>query len=116
VRARILRVSDEFERRVARNQALFRETNEAIERGQWPAEPGKVVRFRCECSRVDCGQAVKVTLADYEQVRESPRRFIVLEGHVDSRVEDVVAETNGYVIVEKRGTAGHVADATDPRP
>jgi hypothetical protein len=66
-------MDDETQRRAARNESLFRETNEAIERGHWPNEPDKLVRFRCECARLECSEAVSLTLAEYEQVRSGPR-------------------------------------------
>jgi len=115
MRGTISRMHDEVRRRLAGNEALFRETNEAIERGQWSGEPDDVVRFRCECSRVDCGEAVEISLAGYERVRASPRRFIVAKEHDDPRLEDVVVRTDRYLVVEKRGEGGEVAEATDPR-
>jgi hypothetical protein len=108
-------VNDEAERRLARNEVLFRETNEAIERGQWPSDPLKPVRFRCECSRLDCDQAVEITLVRYEQVRQFPRRFVVVTGHEVTEIETVVDHGDGHVIVEKRATAGETAAAADPR-
>jgi hypothetical protein len=108
-------MNDESERRLARNEALFRETNEAIERGQWRDDPAKPVRFRCECSRLDCNQALEVTLAAYEEVRQSPRRFMVADGHEMPEIETVVSREAGYVVVEKRSTAGETAAASDPR-
>ncbi len=108
-------MDEQAERRAARNEDLFRETNEAIERGMWPSDPETLVRFRCECSTIDCGHAVEVSLRDYERVRQSPRRFIVAYGHVTPEVETIVGRTARYVIVEKEGLAGAVAEATDPR-
>jgi hypothetical protein len=108
-------MNEESERRLARNEALFRETNEAIERGQWQDDPGKLVRFRCECSLVDCNQAVEITLALYEEVRQHPRRFVVAPGHETPAIETVVSREGGYAIVEKRDAAGDTAAATDPR-
>jgi len=108
-------MQDESERRLARNEALFRETNEAIERGQWGDDPEKPVRFRCECSRLECGDAVAVTLGQYEQVRRSPRRFLVAHGHEMPEIEAVVDRGEGYLIVEKHDAAGETAAATDPR-
>ena len=106
---------EETQRSVARNEVLFRETNEAIERGQWPGEPDKVVRFRCECSQPDCGEAVEVSLAEYERVRESPRRFLVVRGHEVPEIETVVERADMFAVVEKDDAAGELADATDPR-
>ena len=108
-------MNDESERRLARNEALFRETNEAIERGQWPDDPAKLVRFRCECSRAECNEAVEITLALYEQVREFPRRFVVVSGHEMPEIETVVEREGDYTIVEKQDAAGDTAAATDPR-
>ena len=108
-------MNEESERRLARNEALFRETNEAIERGQWPDDPGKLVRFRCECSRVDCNEAVEITLGLYEEVREFPRRFVVASGHEMPQIETVVSQEGAYTIVEKQDAAGETATATDPR-
>lgn len=109
-------MDEQAQRRAARNEDLFRETNEAIERGMWPADPERLVRFRCECSTIDCGQALEVRLQDYENVRKSPRRFIVAYGHVTAGVETIVDKTARYVVVEKTGVAGEVAEANDPRP
>lgn len=108
-------MENESERRVARNEALFRDTNEAIERGQWQDDARKLVRFRCECSRLDCGEAVEAMLAEYEHVRSFPRRFLVVDGHELPEVETVVSSTDRYVVVEKKGEAGRIAAASDPR-
>lgn len=108
-------MNDESERRLARNEVLFRDTNEAIERGQWPNDPVKQIRFRCECARLECGDAVELTLAEYEQVRNSPRRFLVAVGHETPEIETVVSRAPDYLIVEKQDEAGKIASATDPR-
>jgi hypothetical protein len=108
-------MDEQAQRRMARNEHLFRETNEAIERGQWPDDPGKIVRFRCECARLECNQAVEVSLEEYEHVREFPRRFLAAVGHDMPEVETVVSRTDRYVVVEKRDAAGELATATDPR-
>jgi hypothetical protein len=108
-------VREEAQRRVARNEVLFRDTNEAIERGQWPGEPEKVVRFRCECSQPDCGEALQVMLAEYERVRDFPRRFLVAVGHDVPEIETVLSANDRFAVVEKRDAAGDLAVATDPR-
>jgi hypothetical protein len=103
------------ETRIALNEALFRKTNEAIRRGQWPNEPGKLIRFRCECSVLDCGEAVEATIAEYERVRSEPRWFLILEDHLTPQAEEIVWRTDNFVVVEKTGVAGEVAEMTDPR-
>ena len=108
-------VDGEVQRRVAANEAAFREINEAIERGLWPGEEGERVGFRCECARLGCDQVIELTVAEYEQVRAHPRRFVLVQGH-EVPAEDTVAVSGaGWVVVEKRDLAGAVAEATDPR-
>ena len=69
--------------RQARNEALFREVNQNIARlEERYGESGQPV-FICECSSDMCTEHVAVDEATYRRVREHPRRFIVLPGHVD---------------------------------
>jgi hypothetical protein len=108
-------MNDRAERRVGRNQSLFRETNDAIERGLWPGEERGPVRFRCECAALDCQGVVGLPLAEYETIRSNPRRFVVLPGHDQPEVETVVEQFDGYTIVEKYGVAAREAETEDPR-
>jgi hypothetical protein len=101
--------------RLAENEVLARKVNEAIERGVWPGEEHDPVHFRCECARRDCSQPIELTLAEYELVRENARRFVVATGHDMPELENVVERRENYVVVEKRGEAGRVAEASDPR-
>jgi hypothetical protein len=111
----MLLMADESELRVARNEALFREANESIERGLWPGEEHPAVRFRCECAQVDCGQTVQLSVGEYERIRANPKRFVMVPGHQLPEFETVVDERPGYVVVHKRGGAGKVAEQLDPR-
>jgi hypothetical protein len=108
-------VDERSEQHVAANEAVFREVNEAIERGQWPGEENERATFRCECSRPECAALIALTPRDYECVRAVSRRFVVLPGHENPAVETVIDQTPDYIVVEKRGEAGLVADASDPR-
>jgi hypothetical protein len=105
----------ELQRRMARNEALFREVNEAIASGQWPGEEDRRVSFRCECARLGCNDLIDVPLREYERVRANPRWFLISPGHEQPLVERVIESHPGYAVVEKAGDAGAVADATDPR-
>jgi len=105
----------ELKHRVAANEAVLREVNEGIERGQWPGEENQAIGFRCECARLGCNSVVELTVADYERVRSHPRRFVIVPGHELPEAEDIVESEPGYVIVEKRDQAGEVAEDTDPR-
>lgn len=108
-------MSDELDRRVGRNEGLFREVNEAIARGLWPGEGDRLIAFRCECARLDCNQPVRLTLDEYERVRAHPRRFVLLKGHVLPQAETIIEQHAGYVVVEKQEAAGVVAELMDPR-
>jgi hypothetical protein len=101
--------------RVAANEALLREANEAIERGVWPGDGERAMRFRCECAQVECNQAVELTRGAYEAVRKNPRRFILVDGHERGGAETVVERRRGHIVVEKIGSGGDVAEATNPR-
>jgi hypothetical protein len=104
-------MSSLWEQRAARNEALFREVNENIarlEEGNGGPEPEPA--FICECSSALCTEHITVDMETYERVREHPRRFLVLPGHVDKTLESRVEAHPGYVIVEKTGTAGDVAE------
>ena len=100
--------------RIARNEAIFRDVNEALKRGRWPGDPSAIA-FRCECARLGCSKLIDLTASEYEHVRAHPKRFVVAPGHEFPDCETVVETHRYYVVVEKLGEAGMVAEATDPR-
>jgi hypothetical protein len=101
--------------RLAANEDTFRQVNEGIVRGQWPGEEKKPISFRCECARLGCNLLIELPLFEYEAIREHPRRFFVVDGHELPEVEAVVDRRDGYVVVEKGGDAGELAETLDPR-
>ena len=104
-----------WEERAARNEALFREANERIRALSDKFATGtETVSFVCECSNDDCTENLELPLELYEAVRANSRRFLVVPGH-EGESDHVVERTTDYVIVEKQGAAGRVADNTDPR-
>ena len=56
-----------------------------------------------------------MTPREYERIRSTARRFVVVAGHEAEAVETVVETGEGYVVVEKRDQAGRLAEASDPR-
>jgi len=100
---------------VARQEAVKREVNEAIEDGLWPYEHQDTIRMRCECGSADCIAFVNISITDYERVREHPRRFVIARGHQVHSVENIIADTFSYAVVEKIGEAGAIAERSDPR-
>jgi hypothetical protein len=108
-------VEGKKQRRAAANEATIRDVNEGIERGQWPGEEDTPVGFRCECARLGCNQLVELTVREYEEIRQNPRRFVVAPGHEFPDVETVVETRRGYFIVEKPDPGAEVAERHDPR-
>jgi hypothetical protein len=100
------------EERAARNEATFRDANEEI--AEAAAEMGAMPRvpFLCECEDPRCTAIMRVTLHVYGGVRRHPRRFLVRKGH-DSD-ERIVDEGDGFVVIEKDGRAGEVAEELAP--
>ena len=101
-------------RRIGENQSRFREANEQIEAAadRWPIVGA--IPFVCECSREDCSALVRLSFDEYEDLRCHPRWFVTVAGHQDIAVkagaETVIADRDGYVIVENIGAAGEIAD------
>lgn len=102
----------------AKDQSLFREVNERLRDLNEAFEAiTREAEFICECANRDCIEHVPMTLAEYEQVRSVPTHFVVLpdEHHVFPEAEVIVAERDGYYVVEKTGDAGAAAIRLDPR-
>jgi hypothetical protein len=106
---------DESTERLAQNELVFRELNERLEAGHWPGDEATALALRCECGHLGCNQLLELTPADYERVRANPRRFVVIAGHERHEVETVVDRIGDYLVVEKRGEAGELAESQDPR-
>ena len=99
--------------RAAQNENLFRRINERVEVLSHGLD---LLTLVCECADPSCVERIRgVPAAEYAAVREHPERFIVAAGHERREYESVVDERLAYVIVAKRGAAGDVARADDPR-
>jgi hypothetical protein len=101
--------------RAAWNETVFRDANEQIaaRREELTAVVGRTP-FLCECGDEYCKAVIPLTLDEYERVRELPNRFVLEPGHSTTEAE-VVQETDRYVVVEKHGRSGAIAEETDPR-
>jgi hypothetical protein len=110
-------VTEERERRIGRNEALFREVNERIERVSQAlrVEPERL-RILCECGDESCFEQIEVSLPEYEEVRANSSLFFVRPGHEHAEVEEVVEEREDYNVVRKNeGPAADQAHELDPR-
>ena len=102
------------EPRRVENEATFRDTNESI-RAVVARSPAvlPLVPFICECSDPACRELIRMTLGDYDRARETPRRFVIVRGHLDRIGSEsrVVQTSDEFLIIEKESAAGEVADA-----
>jgi hypothetical protein len=110
-------VDDERGRRVALNEAVFREVNDRIEElaesFQLQNEPLNLV---CECGDPTCVEHISIPHDEYEAVRREPTHFAVSPGHEIPDVEEIVEKRRGYDVVRKReGAPAKIAEETDPR-
>jgi hypothetical protein len=106
---------DERERRLAQNEALFRDVNERVEALGHHLGSNVPYEFLCECANVDCTFRITLPLSVYESVRADSRQFVVLPLHYTPEVEELVAEEKTYWVVRKTGAAGEYVEELDRR-
>ena len=98
--------------RIGRNDAIFRQANERIDEIAELGEFEAPVPFICECADIGCSELVPMTREEYAEIRDDPRRFLNVPGHQASSQgwAQVVETHDTYVVVEKIGPAGEVAE------
>ena len=104
--------------RVAENEARVRKVNEEIEAAVERLEPSlRLIPFICECGRLECIVTLRLSLDDYNAVRQDARWFICTPGHELTLAghERVIETRDDYVIVEKQGRAAEVAERLAPQ-
>jgi len=97
-----------YEERVIHNEAVFRRANERL-RGDWAhlgIEQSADALFLCECGDAGCRDPIRIPIAEYERVRADPDAFMIVPGHENVDVEDVVDGAPGsngrFMLVHKR--------------
>ena len=111
-------VDVEVQRRIAENEARFRAANQKIEDAAVRLDGGDGrYPFVCECGRRECLTQLRLTIAEYEHGRSNSRWFLNAPGHgiTTGGIGEVVERHAGFEIVSKKGVAGDIAEATDPR-
>ena len=107
------------QRRIAENEAMFRQANERIESFAETSiafPQTETIGFICECGNVDCDAHLYLTHEQYEALRRNPLRFAVLPGHVMEGAEKVGGGLGEAIVVEKVGSAAkQVVLSEDPR-
>jgi hypothetical protein len=103
---------DERARRIALNEAVFRQANESLVSLQNPELP---LDLMCECGRPDCVDKIEMNRPEYEKLRADPTLFAVVRGHEVQGLEYVVELRDGYDVVKKNPEAYELTRETDPR-
>jgi hypothetical protein len=97
-------VADRTAERIQHNNAVFREANERIrDAAASYAHEIERIPFLCECPVEDCVEVVRLTTAEYSDVRADPTHFMTAVGHegAEELVATVVARADGYIVVAK---------------
>jgi hypothetical protein len=104
--------------RIARNDAIFRQANEGIGAKADAEEIDDPVPFICECADPACRELILMRTDEYREVRQDARWFLNVPGHEASAQgwAQVVRRHDGYIVVEKIGPAGVVAEQLEGHP
>jgi hypothetical protein len=107
--------SDVGSKQESRNQILFREVNERVRETAAPLLTAREeAEFLCECGDDACVETIRLDLAEYEAVRSSPHRFVMVPGHENGLAEATVQANGRFVVVERSAFRGEAA-LHDPR-
>jgi hypothetical protein len=101
--------------RAAENESTFRKANEQIQ-AKWAelALTEGLTPYLCECEEERCVAIVRLSIAEYEEVRSGPRQFLLAPGHEEDD-DQVVSEQERFTVVEKTGDEGRLVEERDPR-
>src|SRR5215218_4194306 len=95
----------EFAEAAARNEEVFRTVNQRIDEGAEKHHVEGQIPFHCECCDASCVEKLSISPQEYERVVEQRFCFVVIPGHQNSAVEQVVQRHPHYFVVEKIGEA-----------
>jgi hypothetical protein len=99
-------------RRMAENEAVFREYNEKatekLQSARQEEQESEIAKkdehnlhFYCEFSDEDCHERVALKPSEYNKHHQERDKFVVLPGHEVEEVENVIATYKSYIIVKK---------------
>jgi hypothetical protein len=101
------------EEQAARNEITFREANERIaERLEEIESVDGPAPFLCECEEPACTEIVRLTAAEYAQVRSDPTQFVIATGH-KTRGDETPHRGEGWVCVVKSGISAELAGESE---
>jgi len=109
-------MDDHAVERIATNDATFRALNEQLSDAAAELGINERVPFICECAEASCTTIVRLSLAEYAEIRSHPTHFLNAPGHqvAAQGAARVIEERREYVIVEKIGRAAEVVRDLDP--
>src|SRR5256885_11517486 len=91
----------ERKERLARNEAVFREVNERIEKltrdEEWLGQ-SESLEGLCECGNRDCSELLKLSISHYERVRQGPTHFLAVPGPLIPENQEVIATGRSYQV------------------
>ena len=104
----------------------FRRANEGLRAdfGGYQVPRDEFVPFLCECGDRTCTQVIRLSLDEYEAVRDDPNAFAIVPGHNDRETEVVVddadhdgamEENDRYAVVCKRESVRDITEPSAPR-
>jgi hypothetical protein len=97
---------------IARNDDVFRSANQKIRAAADEHQVEGRVPFICECADPECTRVIQLDPSEYAEVRSSPRWFLSAPDHdAEADAARVVVRRETFVIVEKVGRAGAVAES-----
>ena len=101
--------------RAVETASAFRAANEQLEAKADELGLGaRPTPYLCECEDGRCTDLIALTRAEYEEVRASPKRFVIVSGHQEADAR-IVQEAPRFTVVEKIGEEGELVAARDPR-
>jgi hypothetical protein len=83
-----------------RTEEAFRDANTKIMDVARELELGGPVPILCECCDPSCHQVIRMPWSEFRSLHER-NLFVVVPGHEHLEVEQLVAETPAYNLVEK---------------
>jgi hypothetical protein len=90
------------EARAAQNELVFRAVNEQIVKmtDRFRAQPSDI-DIVCECADTACAGTIRIDAAEFGEIKHAEGTFLVLPGHEDESIEEVVTRHENYVVVWK---------------
>jgi hypothetical protein len=109
------------EDRIARNEALYRELNERVRKveedlsARGITDQPELGEYFCECGFDVCMEKLRLTTHEYEKVRSSPVRFVIVPEHLLPEVERVLEQNERFAMIEKLEPERELVVELDPR-